>query len=161
MSISIRMANANDAELIYSMIYELAEYERETAAVKITPADLVRELNSPQPPFECIIAEIDERPAGFALFFHTYSTWEGTQTLYLEDLFVRTAYRKTGMGAALMQFLSKLARERGCKRFEWSVLNWNEMAIDFYERIGAKPVAGWTRYRLEGDALDLKKAMAS
>lgn len=152
MTVSIRIATANDASLIYQLIVELAEYEEARHCVNLTADDLRCQLSDEAPPFECLIAEVEGQPAGFALFFHAFSTWEG-KTLYLEDLFVRPSYRKAGVGAALMSELASLANVRACKRFEWSVLDWNEPAINFYHRIGAKPLSGWTRYRMDGETL--------
>lgn len=151
--LTIRQAVAADAELIHLLISELARYEKEEAAVKVSAADLAAQLGSAQCPFECFIAEADGVAAGFALYFFTYSTWEGTRTLYLEDLFVRPQFRGEKVGLALMQALASRAEQQNCARFEWSVLDWNQLAISFYDRIGAAPVDGWTRYRMSGESL--------
>ncbi len=124
--------------------------------MKVSQEDLYRQLSESNPPFECAVAEVDRQVAGFALYFYAYSTWEGSRTLYLEDLYVRAQFRKSGLGAALMRFLTKVAHERQCRRFEWSVLDWNEAAIGFYRRLGAKPVPGWTRYRMDAETIALK-----
>lgn len=155
MPISIRPAQPQDAELLHRMIADLARYEREPDSVKVTASVLRKQLSEPQPPFGCVIMEIDNAPAGFALYFFAYSTWEGTPTLYLEDLFVYPQYRGQGAGLALMSHLAQTAEDTGCKRFEWSVLNWNEPAISFYENLGAQPMCDWTRYRLDRQALSM------
>ena len=153
MTVSIRPATREDAGKLYQMIYELACYERAEHSVKVTIDDLSLQLSQSEPPFECIIAEIDRKPSGFALYFYAYSTWEGARTLYLEDLYVKQEFRGAGVGIALMRYLARVAHEKGCKRLEWSVLDWNEVAIDFYQKIGAKPVNGWERYRLDADTI--------
>jgi GNAT superfamily N-acetyltransferase len=153
MSASIRKATREDAHNLYQMIYDLACYEKEPDSVKVTIDDLARQLNQTNPPFECLIAEVDGKPVGFALYFYAYSTWEGSRTLYLEDLYVSPESRGAGAGMALMKYLADIANASGCKRFEWSVLDWNETAIDFYRKLGAKPVDGWSRYRLDGEAI--------
>ena len=149
MAISIRQATSADAQLLFDLITELARYEKEEHSVRVTASDLRHQMQQDNPPFECAIAEADGKPAGFALYFYAYSTWEGKQTLYLEDLYVSPQHRGTGAGASLMSHLAAVASEKNCARFEWSVLDWNELAINFYNRIGAKPVAGWTRYRVD------------
>lgn len=154
MSVTIRPAQRKDAHALYEMILALARYEKEEVRVKVTPFDLSLQLGSDTPPFECLIAESNGKQCGFALYYFAYSTWEGKQTLYLEDLFVYPQYRREGVGFALMSALAEVAREKDCRRFEWSVLDWNEPAIKFYEKIGARPVSGWTRFRLEGGELE-------
>lgn len=151
--LTIRQAGMADAELIHFLICELARFEKEEAAVKVSAADLVAQMESANCPFECFIAEVDGVAAGFALYCFTYSTWEGSETLYLEDLYVRPQFRGEKVGLALMRSLAARAQQRGCARFEWSVLDWNDLAINFYNRIGAQPVDGWTRYRMTGDSL--------
>jgi GNAT superfamily N-acetyltransferase len=153
MSLRIRPATPADAELVHRLICDLAAYEREPDAVEVTPAELRRQLGSERPPFECVIAEWEGEPAGMALFFPNYSTWRGRPGIYLEDLFVRPEYRQRGIGRALLAHLGRLACARGCARMEWSVLDWNTPAIDFYRGLGAVPMDGWTVYRLSGDAL--------
>lgn len=153
MAISIRQATADDAQLLLNLITELARYEKEEQSVKVSAAALREQMLEDKPPFQCLIAESEDVPVGFALYFYAYSTWEGRQTLYLEDLYVSPQHRGTGAGARLMAQLAAIARERDCARFEWSVLDWNEPAIGFYNRIGANPLAGWTRYRVDPNAI--------
>ena len=153
MSVTIRDAGPDDAGLIFGFIVELAVYEREPEAV-VTSEQVIRgQLLSDEPPFECVIAEANGVAVGFALFFHTYSTWRGTQGLFLEDLFVPEAQRGNGYGGALLRHLARLAVDRNCGRFEWTVLDWNTPAIGFYESVGAVGMDEWTRFRLDGDAL--------
>ncbi|MEZ4335794.1 MAG: GNAT family N-acetyltransferase [Sandaracinaceae bacterium] len=149
----IRFAVPEDAVTILAFIRDLAVYEREPDAVEVTEATLAAQLAEPSPPFECLIAEHAGAPVGFALFFHTYSTWRGRRGIWLEDLFVPPGHRGKGFGAALLKRLAQIALERGCARFEWSVLDWNEPAIRFYRSLGALPQDEWTRWRLDGDAL--------
>lgn len=151
--LSIRRAEPRDAELLHRFVVELAIYEREPDAVKTSPERLRAQLESEAPPFESWLAEWDGEPAGFALFFHTYSTWRGRRGLWLEDLYVRPEHRGRGIGRALLTRLGALARERDCARIEWSVLDWNAPAIAFYERLGARPMDEWTTYRITDDAL--------
>lgn len=158
MSTRIRFATPEDAELLHRFIRELAEYEHEPDAVEVTVADLRAQLSQPRPPFECVLAERDGeggvQPLGFALFFASYSTWRGRPGLYLEDLYVPSEHRGEGVGRALLAALARLARDRGCARLEWSVLDWNSPAIVFYERLGARPRSEWTTYRLTDGALE-------
>lgn len=153
MPLEITPATPADAALIHRFICELAEYEREPDAVEVTAAELAAQMAEPRPPFECVLASLDGEPAGFALFFHNYSTWRGRRGLYLEDLYVTPAQRGRGVGKALLDHLAQLAVARGCARFEWSVLDWNTPAIDFYRSLGAVPMDGWTVWRLDGAAL--------
>lgn len=153
MGVTIRFAGPGDAETLFRFIVELAEYEREPDAVEVTAADLRAQLSAATPPFECLLAEQDGAACGFALFFHTYSTWRGRQGIYLEDLYVPEVSRGAGVGAALLATLAGLAQDRDCARVEWAVLNWNTPAIGFYERIGARPQADWQVYRLTDGAL--------
>jgi len=152
-AISIRPATAADVPLILTFIRALAEYEREPGAVAATEADLQRWLFGPAPAAEVVFACAEGREVGFALFFANFSTWAGKPGLYLEDLFVLPEYRRLGAGRALLAWLAGLAVERGYARFEWSVLDWNQPAIDFYKALGARPMDEWTTYRLEGEAL--------
>ena len=147
-------ATRSDIPLIRQLILELAEYERaRPGEAPVTEKDLAETLFGDRPAAEVIIAHLDAQPVGFALFFHNYSTWLGKRGIYLEDLFVRPPARKHGVGFALLRELARIAVERNCGRVEWSVLNWNELAINFYKRIGAKPQDEWTTFRLTGDAL--------
>ena len=150
----IRTASEADVPLVASLIRELAEYERLLHEVTMTGEGLRAALFGERRHAEVAIAEDEAgEPLGFALFFHTFSTFLGQPGIYLEDLFVRPAHRGAGVGRALLAHLAGLAAERGCGRLEWSVLDWNEPAIGFYRRLGAAPVDGWTRYRLTGEAL--------
>ena len=151
--LSIRPATIDDVPLIRALIAELAEYERLADAAVATDDDLRAQLFSAQPAAEVLIGEVDGEAAGFALFFHNFSTFLGKRGLYLEDLFVRPAFRGAGLGKHLMATLARIAMQRDCGRFEWSVLDWNERAIGFYRRIGAVGMDEWTVQRLEGDAL--------
>ncbi len=153
MTIEIRPATPQDAERIWDLIHALAVYEKEPDAVQVTPAILRDQLQQQRPPFECLIAELDGTSVGFALFFHNYSTWRGKQGLYLEDLFVKPECRGKGVGLALLARLAAIAVERDCARMEWSVLDWNDLAIDFYRALGAKPMSEWTTWRLTDEAL--------
>jgi GNAT superfamily N-acetyltransferase len=153
MTLTIRFATPRDAETIVQFIRGLAEYEREPDAVEVTPAQIRTQMESTDPPFECLLAEYDAEAAGFALFFRNYSTWRGRAGLYLEDIFVREAYRGCGVGGALMRRLMQITIERGWDRMQWAVLNWNTPAQGFYREHGARPLDSWTTWRLDGDAL--------
>jgi GNAT superfamily N-acetyltransferase len=154
-NLRIAPASRDDVPLIRQFILELAEYERATAdEVPVTERDLQETLFGARPAAEVLIAYLDERPAGFALFFHNYSTWLGKRGIYLEDLFVRPSARKHGVGFALLRALARIAIDRDCGRVDWAVLNWNELAISFYKQIGAKPMDEWTTFRLTGAALE-------
>jgi GNAT superfamily N-acetyltransferase len=147
-------ATKEDIPLIREFILELAEYERaRPGEAPVTEKDLTDTLFGKRPAAEVLIAYLGDKPAGFALFFHNYSTWLGKRGIYLEDLFVRPIARKHGVGFALLRALAKIAVDRDCGRIDWSVLNWNELAIDFYKQIGAKPMDDWASFRLTGDAL--------
>jgi GNAT superfamily N-acetyltransferase len=140
--------------LVLAFIKELAEYERLSHAVIATEDLLREELFGDDPVAEVVLAYHRGTPVGFALFFHSMSTFVGRRGLYLEDLFVKPQYRGRGIGKALLIHLARLAKERRCGRFEWAVLDWNEPAIGFYKKLGAVPMDDWTVYRLTGDALD-------
>ena len=147
-------ATKNDIPLIRELILELAEYERAgPGEAPVTESDLAETLFGERPAAEVLLAYLGEEPAGFALFFHNYSTWLGKRGIYLEDLFVRPSARKHGVGYALLREVARIALERACGRVDWAVLNWNELAISFYKQIGAKPKDDWTVFRLTGDAL--------
>jgi GNAT superfamily N-acetyltransferase len=152
-ALRIAPARRDDLPQIVAMVRELAEYERLLDQVRITAADLERDLFGPRPYAEAALAWEGDQPVGFALWFHNYSTFEGRPGLYLEDLFVRPACRGRGYGEALLRHLARLALERGCARFEWAVLDWNEPAIAFYRKLGAAALADWTVQRVSGDAL--------
>jgi GNAT superfamily N-acetyltransferase len=147
-------ATKKDVPLIRELILELADYERAVPGeAPVTEKDLADTLFGKRPAAEVLIAYLGDKPAGFALFFHNYSTWLGKRGIYLEDLFVRPSARKHGIGFALLRALARIAIERDCGRIDWSVLNWNELAIDFYKQIGAKSMDEWTSFRLTGDTL--------
>ena len=151
--IAIRPATPDDVPLIRQLIAELADYERLAHAAVATDADLRAQLFGERPAAEVLVGEVDGEPAGFALFFHNFSTFLGKRGLYLEDLFVRPAARGVGLGRHLMAALARIAVQRDCGRFEWSVLDWNAPALGFYRSIGATGMDEWTVQRLEGDAL--------
>jgi GNAT superfamily N-acetyltransferase len=151
--LKIRFAGPDDADTLHRFIVALATYEKEPDAVEVTPAVLAAQMQSPRPPFECLLAERDGRPLGFALFFQSYSTWRGRPGMYLEDLFVDQAERRAGVGRALLVRLAQLAVERGHGRLEWAVLDWNAPAIGFYRSLGAVAQDEWTVHRLADEAL--------
>ena len=153
MTCEIRPANSADVPLILQLVRDLAAFERESDKVIATEPMLFEALFGPHPAAEAVIADLDGTPVGMALFFHNFSTWTGWRGLYLEDLYVTPEARGAGVGKALLQHLAALAVERGCTRFEWSVLDWNEKAIRFYKSMGAEPMEEWTVYRVTGDAL--------
>lgn len=151
--ISVRPARTDDVALVFSLVRELAEYERLLDDVDATAEDLARALFGPTPRVFCDIAEWDGEAAGFALWFYNFSTFRGRHGIYLEDLFVRPAFRGKGIGKALLVHLAQRAVAEGCARVEWSVLDWNEPSIKFYESLGAIPMEEWTIFRLTGVAL--------
>jgi len=153
-SIEIREARIDDSALILRFINELATYEKEPEAVVATEADIRRSIFDADSTVDAIICLMNGEPIGFAVYFYNYSTWVGRNGMYLEDLYVSPEYRKFGAGKAILKHLAALAVAKGCGRFEWSVLDWNEPAIGFYQSIGAKPMDGWTVYRLSGAALE-------
>ncbi len=153
---TIAAATPADVPEIHALIRALAEYERLTPICISTEADIARALFGPHPAAEVLIARKAQNPApaaGFALFFHTFSTFLGRPSLWLEDLFVRPEHRSAGLGRALLAALARLARERDCGRFEWAVLDWNAPAIRFYEGLGAAVLPDWRIARVTGDAL--------
>ena len=152
--IHIAPAQRSDLPLILAFIREFAEHIQSADQVSATPAALNQTLFGDRRFAEVLLARLDDAPAGFALFFHTYSTFLGQPGLYLEDLFIRPAFRNRGLGAAFMRHLAKLALQRGCGRFEWAVLTWNEGAMRFYHRLGAEPLDHLRSYRLTGEALE-------
>ncbi|HEX4284667.1 MAG TPA: GNAT family N-acetyltransferase [Terracidiphilus sp.] len=153
MAITVRDATAADVPLILQFIRALAIYEREPDAVDATEADLLRDGFGPNPFYFCLIAEADGAPAGFALYFFNYSTWLGRPGLYLEDLFVHPQFRGLGIGRALLQRVAAIAVEKGCRRLQWEVLDWNKPAVDFYAAMGAEFLDEWRNVRVSGDAL--------
>ena len=151
---SIRPATSADLPLIAQFIRDLADYERLAHEVRFNEAVLGDRLFGARPYAEVLIGEIDGSPQGFALFFHNFSTFEGKPGVYLEDLFVRPEARGSGLGKAFLAALAQIAIQRDCARLEWWVLDWNDPAISFYKKLGAKPMDEWTTFRVDGDALD-------
>ncbi|MFZ0090988.1 MAG: GNAT family N-acetyltransferase [Solirubrobacteraceae bacterium] len=151
--VDVRPARPDDVDQLYAFIVELASYERESDGVTGTPEMLADALFGPTPSAEALIAEIDARPAGFALFHGTFSTWECLPGIWLEDLYVPEAHRRAGVGGVLLSRLAALCVERGCPRLEWHALDWNDPALRFYERIGASRLSEWELHRLDGEPL--------
>jgi GNAT superfamily N-acetyltransferase len=149
----IRAAVVDDVPLILSFIRKLAEYEKLSNEVVATEAGIRESMFGARPVAEAVIASWGGEPAGFALYFHNFSTFQGRPGIYLEDLFVEPAYRRKGIGKALFGHLAQIANERSCGRLEWSVLDWNQPSIEFYVSLGAIAKAEWTTYRLSGDSL--------
>jgi GNAT superfamily N-acetyltransferase len=152
-ALTIRPATADDAGLIIHFIAALAEYEKLSHEAKASEADIVRDLFGPDPKVFCEIAEWEGRPVGFALWFYTYSTFQGRHGIWLEDLFVDPAMRGKGIGKALLAHLARRCVREGLGRFEWWVLDWNEPSIEFYKTQGGVMQDEWTKVRLEGEAL--------
>lgn len=150
---AIRAATVDDVPVILELIRALATYERAPNDVTATEKGLTEVLFGEKPSAEVLLAFENETAVGFAVFFHNFSTWLGRPGLYLEDLFVRPERRGKGYGRALLIHLAKIARERGCGRMEWAVLDWNEPAIEFYRKLGAKPMDEWTVFRLTRDGI--------
>jgi len=160
-NIQIRMATEQDVPAILDFIQALAVYERLRDSCVATEARLRHTLFGPRPAAEVLIASIEGKPVGFALFFHNYSTFLAQQGIYLEDLFVNPEARGHGAGHALLSELARIAVDRDCGRLEWAVLDWNQLAIDFYRRIGAEPLDDWTIFRMTGHALHELAAASS
>ena len=158
---TLRPATAGDVPLILQLIRELAEYERLADQVTATEPDLREALSGPRPGIEVVLAEVDGAPVGYALFFHNFSTFLCRRGIFLEDLFVRPAFRGRGIGRQLLQHLAQLAVDRGAQRLEWAVLDWNTPSIEFYQRMGAEPLHDWTVFRLDGEALQTFAARKS
>jgi GNAT superfamily N-acetyltransferase len=151
----VRFATPIDAGTVLRLIHALAEHAREPDAVKVDQATLAAQMSSASPPFECLLAEdAHGETLGFALFFHTYSTWRGKRGIWLEDLFVLPEHRRRGVGRVLLGSVAALAHERDCARLEWSVLDWNAPAIDFYRQIGAQMMEEATICRVTDGALE-------
>jgi GNAT superfamily N-acetyltransferase len=150
---TIRPATIEDVPIIFQLIRDLATYERAPDEVTATERQLVDVLFSDKPSAEVLLAFEKETPVGFAVFFHNFSTWLGRPGLYLEDLFVKPEMRGKGYGRALLVDLAKIARDRGCGRMEWAVLDWNEPAIEFYKKLGAAPLEEWKIFRLTHDGI--------
>jgi GNAT superfamily N-acetyltransferase len=153
MEFRLQPATEQDVPVILSLIRALAEYEQLADQVEATAADLRAALFGPRPAVEVLMAYAGGEPAGFALYFQTFSTFAGRPGLYLEDIFVKPEWRRKGLGQQLLARLARIAVERGYGRMEWSVLNWNETALRVYRAVGAKPMNDWTVYRLNGAAL--------
>ncbi len=153
MTISIRKAVPADAAIIHGFIVELAVYEKAEHEVKASIAEIESSIFSASSPAKALICELNGEAIGFAVYFYNYSTWQGRKGLYLEDLYVSPKHRGLGAGKFLLRHLAQVAVEEGCGRFEWSVLDWNQPAIEFYDSVGAKPQAEWLKYRLAGDDL--------
>ncbi|EJD6378995.1 MULTISPECIES: GNAT family N-acetyltransferase [Providencia] len=149
MNVEIKSATHQDAALILDMIIELADYEKARHEVKATVADIENSLFDENSSTEALICYVDGHPAGYAVFFTSYSTWLGNSGIYLEDLYVSPDFRGAGAGKKLLKHIAKLAVDRKCQRLEWSVLDWNQPAIDFYKSIGAQPQDEWVRYRMD------------
>jgi len=152
-SFEIRSATESDVPVILELIRALATYERAPNDVIATEEGLAEVLFGKKPAAEVLLAFENETAVGFAIFFHNFSTWLGRPGLYLEDLFVKPEHRGKGYGRALLIHLAKIARDRNCGRFEWAVLDWNEPAIQFYRKLGAKPMDEWTVFRLTRDGI--------
>ena len=158
--LSIRPATPKDTALIVQFVRDLAEYERDPKAAVATEEDFLRDGFGADPKFKVVFAEWEGKPAGFALFFYNYSTWQGRPGLYLEDLFVKPELRGKGIGKALLLHLAKIAVENNCGRYQWQVLDWNEPAISFYKSLGAEMMKEWLTMRVDGDALKKLAGMA-
>lgn len=152
--IAIRKANATDSPLISEMIRELAEFEHELNQVDIAPEDLVRDGFGANPLFHALIAEWEGQPAGYALYYFTYSTWAGRPSIFVEDLFVREQLRGKGIGKALLRHIAVVGRDQNCYGMRWEVLNWNLPAIEFYRSLGAKIQDAWLPVLFMGSAFE-------
>ena len=152
-TLEIRPATPADTDLILQFVRELAIYEKAEHEVLATPEHVQRTLFCEQPSVFGLICLAEGKPVGFAVYFFNYSTWQGRHGLYLEDLYVTPDSRGQGAGKALLQHLAKIAVDKDCGRFEWSVLDWNTPSIEFYDSLGALPQTEWIRYRMTGDAL--------
>ena len=152
-AIQVRPAEPADVELIFKWICELAEYENARDQVRGTPELLAEALFGTSPTAEALIAELEGRPAGFAGFHATFSTWECRAGIWLEDLYVPPEHRRAGVGRVLLSHLAGLTIQRGCPRLEWAALDWNELALGFYDRLGASRIEEWRLHRLDGEAL--------
>jgi len=151
--LTIREATEEDAATILSLIKDLAEYEKLSHEVTATEDDIRQSLFGDRPVAETLIGELDGVAISFALFFYNFSTFLGKPGIYLEDLYVKPDYRSNGFGRKMLAHIARLAKERNCGRFEWSVLDWNKPAIRTYDRLNARPMKEWILYRLTGEAL--------
>ena len=159
--LQIRPAKESDAPVVLDFIRKLAEYGDISSETTVTEADVRDALFGPRPVAEALLAYVGDEPAGFAVFSFTFSSFMGKPGIYVEDLFVEHRFRGHGVGKALLVTLAQRGRERGCGRLEWSVLNWNEQAMEFYQDIGAVPMEEWTTFRLTGEALERLASGAS
>jgi GNAT superfamily N-acetyltransferase len=150
----IRKAEPRDVPQILQLIRELAAYEKAPEEAVATEADLLVDGFGPAPRYSCLMADWEGAAAGFAFYFHNYSTWQGRWGLYLEDLFVRPQHRGRGIGKALLVELARIAVREGCGRFQWQVLDWNTPAVEFYEKLGARALKEWMTMRIDGEALE-------
>jgi len=153
-NLNLRFAEETDVDIILRLIRGLADYERLSHEVTADAETLRRSLFGARCIAEVVIAEVDGTPVGFALFFHNFSTFLGLPGIYIEDVYIEPAWRGKGLGQALLSHVARLAKERGCGRLEWAVLDWNEPAISFYKKLGARPLDDWTIFRVAGSALD-------
>lgn len=153
-SLSIRPATEDDIPLLLEFIKALADYERLSHLVSATDSSLRESLFGVQPGAQALLAFEDDIPVGFAVYFHSFSTFLGRRGMWLEDLFVKPEYRGRGYGKALLHRVGQIAHERGCGRFEWAVLDWNTPSIEFYSSLGAEPLSDWTIFRMTGKSLE-------
>lgn len=153
MNIAIREAQPSDAALIHAFIVELAIFEKAEHEVVASAADIERSLFATDSPARALICTRDGQPVGYAVYFLSYSTWLGRKGMYLEDLYISPSHRGGGAGKLLLRHLARLACDSGCGRLEWSVLDWNAPAIQFYQSLGASPQSEWVRYRMAGETL--------
>ncbi len=160
MSLMIDAAKPGDVPILLTLIGELADFERLAHEVVVTAASLQQALFSPEPAAQAIVARVGGEVAGFALYYRNFSTFVGKEGLFLEDLYVRPAFRGQGVGRGLLGEVARIAAARDCGRMEWSVLNWNRRAIGFYEALGARPVNDWTIYRLDRAAIEAMQSDA-
>lgn len=153
MTFTIREASKEDTPVILDLIKDLALYEKDPEAVKTTHEDILHYGFGENRMFQCLIVEKENIPVAFALYFFTWSTWEGKPSLYLEDLFVKPEFRKNKIGIKLLNKLAIIAKERNCRRMDWAVLDWNKPAIDFYKKIGAEIKEDWQICRLNESSI--------
>jgi GNAT superfamily N-acetyltransferase len=158
--LTIRPASEKDIPVLLSFIKKIAAYEKLSNEVHTTESDLKNSLFGEKRSAEAVIAALQDKPVGFAVYFHNFSTFMGRPGLYLEDLYVDEEHRGKGFGKTMLLYLARLAKKRNCTRFEWSVLDWNEPAIRFYKNLGAVPMSEWTVFRVAGDALDKLAALS-